>query len=243
VLFTARSEVVAREAGIIASLDAVVGQKVQRGQVLARLQDAEQVGQLSTLETELESALVAYLQAPADPQVKQTLGQLRTQRDRARLGLDARTIRAPRDGFVKELQVRNGQRVTPGTVVLSTLDDTSTEGVSIIAFLPGGERPRLRAEQPLRLALPGYRGAHITSEVRAVSEVLGATEARARFLGDRLGDGLPLTGTVVVVEARLTSPEFESDGEKLRLHDGMVGLAEVQTQSCSLLQSLIPGLR
>ena len=44
VRFTGRSELIAHEAGTIASLDAVRGQKVERGQVLARLHDAEQVG-------------------------------------------------------------------------------------------------------------------------------------------------------------------------------------------------------
>jgi hypothetical protein len=127
--------------------------------------------------------------------------------------------------------------------VLSIVEATSAEGLKVIAFLPGGERPRLRAHQPLRLTLPGYRGAHIASEVRAISEVLGAAEARARFLGNRLGDSLPLTGTVVVVEARLGSPAFEADGETFQLHDGMIGQAEVQMQSRSLLESLIPGLR
>jgi len=242
VQFTGRSELIAHEAGTIASLDAERGQHVERGQVLARLHDAEQVGQLRTLETEFESKLVAYLQSPADPAVKQALGQIRSQRDSARLGVESRTIRAPQAGIVKEVLVRNGQRVEPGTVVLSIVEATSAEGLKVIAFLPGGERPRLRAHQPLRLTLPGYRGAHIASEVRAISEVLGAAEARARFLGNRLGDSLPLTGTVVVVEARLTSPEFEADGEMFQLHDGMIGQAEVQMQSRSLLESLIPGL-
>jgi multidrug efflux pump subunit AcrA (membrane-fusion protein) len=242
VQFTGRSELIAHEAGTIASLDAQRGQKVERGQVLARLHDAEQVGQLKSLEIEFESKLVAYLQSPADPAVKQALGQIRSARDSARLGVESRTIRAPQAGIVKEVLVRNGQRVEPGTVVLSIVENTSAEGLKVIAFLPGGERPRLRAHQPLRLTLPGYRGAHIESEVRAISEVLGATEARARFLGDRLGDSLPLAGTVVVVEARLTSPEFEADGETFQLHDGMIGLAEVRMQSRSLLESLIPGL-
>jgi len=242
VQFTGRSELIAHEAGTIASLDAQRGQKVERGQVLARLHDAEQVGQLKTLETEFESKLVAYLQSPADPAVKQALGQIRSQRDSARLGVESRTIRAPQAGIVKEVLARNGQRVEPGTVVLSIVETTSAEGLKVIAFLPGGERPRLRAHQPLRLTLPGYRGAHIASEVRAISEVLGAAEARARFLGDRLGDSLSLAGTVVVVEARLTSPEFEADSEHFQLHDGMIGQAEVQMQSRSLLESLIPGL-
>ncbi len=243
VQFTGRSELIAHEAGTIGSLDAVRGQPVQAGQVLARLHDAEQVGQLRTLETEFESKLVAYLQSPADPQVKQALSQIRSARDSARLGVEARTIRAPHAGIVKEVLVRNGQRVEPGSVVLTVVEQASAEGIKVIAFLPGGERPRLRAHQPLRLTLPGYRGARLLSEVRAISEVLGAGEARARFLGDRLGDSLPLSGTVVVVEARLTSAEFEADGEHFLLHDGMIGLAEVQMQSRSLIQSLIPGLR
>ena len=243
VQFTGRSELIAHDPGTIGALEAARGQRVQRGQVLARLHDAEQVGQLKTLEVEFESKLVAYLQSPADPAVKQALGQIRSARDSARLGVESRTIRAPHDGVVKEVLVRNGQRVEPGTVVLTIVEQASAEGIKIIAFLPGGERPRLRAHQPLRLTLPGYRGAHLLSEVRAISEVLGANEARARFLGDRLGDSLPLAGTVVVVEARLTTAEFEADGEKFQLHDGMIGLAEVQMQSRSLLQSLIPGLR
>jgi multidrug efflux pump subunit AcrA (membrane-fusion protein) len=241
--FTGRSDLIAHEAGTIASLDAVRGQSVVENQVLARLHDAEQVGQLRTLETEFESKLVAYLQSPTDPAVKQALGQTRSARDSARISVESRTIRAPHAGVVKQVLVRNGQRVEPGTVVLSLVENNSTEGLKLLAFLPGDERPRLRAHQPLRLTLPGYRGARITSEVRAISEVLGAAEARARFLGDRLGDSFPLTGTVVVVEARLESAEFESDNERFQLHDGMVGLAEVQLQSRSLIQSLIPGLR
>ncbi|HEX8111428.1 MAG TPA: hypothetical protein VF516_27045, partial [Kofleriaceae bacterium] len=112
----------------------------------------------------------------------------------------------------------------------------------VIAFLPGGERPRLRAHQTLRVTLPGYRGVYLESEVRAISEVIGAAEARGRFLSDRLGDSVPLTGTVVVVEGRLSSPTFEADGETFQLHDGMIGQAEVQLQSRSVLESIIPGL-
>ncbi len=243
VRFTGRSDLIAHEAGTIASLEAVRGQKVERGQVLARLHDAEQVGQLKSLETEFESKLVAYLQSPSDPAVKQALGAIRSQRDSARLGVESRTIRAPAAGIVKEVLVRNGQRVEPGSAVLSIVESTAAEGLTVIAFLPGDQRPRLLPHQPFRLTLNGYRGAHITSEVRAISEVLGAAEARAQFVGDRLGDSLPLSGAVVAVEARLTSPEFEADGETYQLHDGMIGIAEVRMQSRSLLQSLIPGLR
>lgn len=244
VQFTGRSELIAHEAGTIGSLDAVRGQRVAAGQVLARLHDAEQVGQLRTLETEFESKLVAYLQTPSDPAVKQALGQVRSQRDSARIGVEARTIRAPYAGVVQEVLVRNGQRVEPGTAVVTLVDSAGgVEGLKVIVFLPAGERPRMRAHQTIRLTLPGYRGAHLASEVRAISEVLGAAEARARFLGNRLGDSLPVNGAVVVVEGRLPSATFKADNETFQLHDGMIGIAEVQMQSRSLLVSLIPGLQ
>jgi len=185
---------------------------------------------------------VAYLQSPSDPAVKQALGAIRSQRDSARLGVESRAVRAPHAGVVKDVMVRNGQRVEVGSVVLSIVKNPAAEGLKVIAFLPGADRPRLRAHQPLRVTLPGYRGVYLESEVRAISEVLGAAEARARFLRDRLGESVPLTGTVVVVEGRLTSPTFEADGETFQLHDGMIGLAEVQLQSRSLLESVIPGL-
>ena len=242
VQFTGRSELIAHEAGTIASLDVAPGQKVERGQVLARLHDAEQLGQVKSLDTEFESKLVAYLQSPSDPAVKQALGQIRSQRDSARLGVESRTIRAPHPGVVKEVLVRNGQRVEVGNVVLSLVQDSTAEGLKVIAFLPGSERPRLRAHQPLRVALPGYRGVYLETEVRAISEVLGGAEARARFLRDRLGDSVPLTGAVVVVEGRLTSSTFQADGETFQLHDGMLGQAEVRLQSRSLIESIIPGL-
>ncbi|HEX3765731.1 MAG TPA: HlyD family efflux transporter periplasmic adaptor subunit [Kofleriaceae bacterium] len=242
VQFTGRSELIAHEAGTIGSLEAARGQRVERGQVLARLHDDEQVGQLRALETEFESKLIAYLQSPTDPAIKQALGQIRSQRDSARLSVESRTIRAPHAGLVKEVLVRNGQRVEVGSVVASIVADPVAEGIKVIAFLPGGDRPRLRAHQRLRVSLPGYRGVYLESEVRAVSEVIGAAEARARFLSDRLGDSVPLTGTVVVVEGRLTSPTFEADGETFQLHDGMIGHAEVQLQSRSVLESVIPGL-
>ncbi|HEX3477622.1 MAG TPA: HlyD family efflux transporter periplasmic adaptor subunit [Kofleriaceae bacterium] len=242
VQFTGRNELIAHEAGTIASLDVGRGQQVERGQVLARLHDAEQVGQLRALETEFESKLVAYLQSPSDPAVKQALGQIRSQRDSARLSVESRAIRAPHAGIVKEVLVRNGQRVEVGSVVLSIVADPGAEGIKVIAFLPGGDRPRLRAHQSLRVSLPGYRGVYLESEVRAISEVIGAAEARARFLSDRLGDSVPLTGTVVVVEGRLSSTTFEADGETFQLHDGIIGQAEVQLQSRSVLESVIPGL-
>lgn len=234
-------EVFAAEAGAIAWLAAVPGQRVEGGQVLARLDDAAQVDRLRTLETELEHERAAAPAAAGDPAAAQSLAAIRSQIDRARLDVESRAIRTPRAGIVKEVRVREGQRIDAGTAVLSLIDTTQEE-LKMIAFLPGDDRPRLRLHQPVHLRLPGYRGTHITSEISAISDVLSAGDARARFLGDRRDERLPLAGAIaVVVEAHLASPEFEADGEELRLYDGMIGLAEIELRSRSLLETLMPG--
>jgi multidrug efflux pump subunit AcrA (membrane-fusion protein)/CheY-like chemotaxis protein len=244
VRFTGRTEVVAFDSGSISRLEVAAGQSVKAGQVLARMRDLEQAALLRSLDTEFEHKLVAYLQTPSDKGVRDALGPIVSQRENAQAKLESRVIRAPKDGVIKEVLVRDGQRVEPGKVLLTIVEHGTTEGLTVLAFLPGSDRPRLRAHQHLRLTIPGYRGAELGGEVRAISaEVLGATEARTRFLGERLGDSLPLTGTVVVVEARLASAEFEADGQKFSLHDGMLGAAEIQLESRSVLQTVIPGLR
>ena len=242
VRYTGRSDVVAFEGGTIAALEVARGQTVTEGQALARLHDSDQMGRLRGLDNEFERKLVQYLQSPADPTVRQALAQIVSQRETARAGVEARVIRAPHAGVVKEVLVRNGQHVDPGKVILSIVETGAAEGLSLLAFIPGGERPRLRAHQHVSLILPGYRSARIDTEVRAVSsEVLGAAEARTRYLGERIGDSLPLNGTVVVIEARLATDDFEADGQHYQLHDGMTGIAEIQLASRSVLESVIPG--
>jgi len=183
------------------------------------------------------------LQTPSNPTVRQALQQVVSERESARASLESRVIRAPHAGVIKEVLVRTGQHVDPGKVVLSLVEDGKSEGWSVLAFLPGSERPRLRAHQHLRMILPGYRGAKVEGDVRAVSAgALGASDAKTRYLGERFTDSLPLTGSVVVVEAQLASPEFTADNQSYELHDGMIGEAEVELESRSVLETLVPGL-
>ncbi len=241
---TGRSDVAAQEGGTVSSLEVAPNQEVKRGDVIARLHDVEQAARLHSLDTEFERKLVAYLQTPADTTVRQQLSALVTQRDSAAAGVEARVVRAPHDGIVKDVLVHPGQRVEPGKTIVSLVDKSSDEGLLVLAFLPGAERPRVHARQHMRLSLPGYRGAQFDLTVRAVSQqVLGVTDAKDLYLGDRFGDSVPLgKQSVVVVEARVKSPAFESDGERYELHDGMVGTAEIQLASKTVLETLVPDL-
>lgn len=244
VRFTGRSDIVAFDPGTVTTLEVQRGQRVVAGQALARMHDAEQLARLRGLDRDFERKLIAYLQSPADTGVRQALAEVVSSRESARAGVDAKVIRAPRAGVVKDTLVRTGQRVDAGTTLMSIVEEDATEAISVLAFVPGSERPRLRPHQQLTLTLPGYRGARVTADVVAVSgEVLGANEARSRYLGDRVGDSLPLRGTVVVVEAKLSRPTFEADGQRYQLHDGMIGTAEIRLGSRTLFEMFIPGLQ
>ncbi len=240
---TGRTDITALETGTITALEVTPGQEVKQGQVLARLHDSEQAARLRAINTEFERRLVAYLQSPADPAVRSALSSLVTERESARASVEARTFRAERDGVVKEVHVADGQRVEAGKTILSLVDKGTREGMALFVFLRGQERPRIKVGQKMRFTLPGYRGAHVDMEVRAVSaEVMGGKDARDRYLGERYRDSFPIEGSVVVVEGVITTTSFDADDETYELHDGMAGVAEVQLASRSVLETLIPGL-
>jgi multidrug efflux pump subunit AcrA (membrane-fusion protein) len=226
----------------VTAIEVTPGQHVAENQVLVRLHDTEQANKMRGLDAEFERKLVAYLQTPADPTVRTALSALVAERESARASVDARVIRAPHDGTVREVLVTIGQRIEPGKVVASVAKKDVPEGLAVLAFVPGSDRPRLHLGQLVRLTLPGYRGAEVESRVRAISsDAIGAADARSRYLGDRLGDSVPIQGSVVVVEAELPKT-FESDGHVYELHDGMVGNCEVRLESKTVLETTIQGL-
>jgi multidrug efflux pump subunit AcrA (membrane-fusion protein) len=239
---TGRTDVTTYEGGTIIALAVAPDQAVTAGQELARLHDSEQAAILRAQSTEFERTLVAYLQTPGDPAVKQALSGLVAARDSARARSEARVIRAPHDGVVKSLHVAPGQRVEPGKTILSLVERGAEEGLSVYAFLPQADTSQIAAGQRMRFTLPGYRGAYVELRVDAISEPMGAADARDRYLGDRFKDSVPIAGQVVVVQSRLATPTFSSEGETYQLHDGMIGAAEVQLESRSVLQMLVPGL-
>ncbi len=234
-----RVEVTARTAGNVAAVNAVAGARVVAGEVLARLDDEAQAAQTAQLERELEARLRERLLAPSDPSTGEAVSRVRLELERARAALDERLVRAPVDGVIGAVRVRPGQRVEPGAMVSSIVD--AAGALEVIAFLPGGERPRIQPGQRMRFALSGYRDVHQDLTVDAVSaEAMGPEEARD-YLG-RVADGVDLRGPMVLVRAVLGA-EFAADGVAYRYIDGMSGSVEVEVATESLLGVLLPGLK
>jgi hypothetical protein len=111
---------------------------------------------------------------------------------------------------------------------------------SVVALMPGFDRPRLAVGMIVQVELPGYRTKRQQAVVDYVaSQVVGPDEAR-RSLGDPIGDALPIQGPVVIVRAHLTTRTFEAEGREYELHDGMLGKAEIKVDHKSLLRTLLP---
>jgi membrane fusion protein (multidrug efflux system) len=114
---------------------------------------------------------------------------------------------------------------------------------SVVALLPGHDRPLLRPGAPLRLRLEGYPDGSLVLPIDEIGDqVIGPSEVR-RYLGDTIADAVPVQGPVVIVRGRLPGPNFQADGRTFHLHDGMPGEAESRVRLESIVLIAVPGLK
>ncbi len=238
--FGDRVEITAFDAGTVGEVLVEPRQTVAAGDVLVRFHGPQEEVEWLRLQQEFALRLRQRLRDPSDRGTEQELIGTRTRMELARAKLDDRQIRAPTAGMVSDIRIRPGLHLVAGDVLLTLVTDTET--ASLLALLPGKTRPTLAPGQRLRLDLNGFPGAHQDLRVTAVGQdVIGPAEAR-RALGGTVADTVTVEGPVVLVETTLESTTFESDGQELTLHDGMLGRAEVKTRTRPLLFHLIPGL-
>jgi multidrug efflux pump subunit AcrA (membrane-fusion protein) len=236
-----RSDLTATADGTVSQVSVAPGETVEAGRLLVRFYGAREAAELSRLDHEFELQLINRLRDPADSGAQQALISLRAERELARSNLAERELRAPAAGTVSDIRVRVGQHIVPGQSLLSI--GRGEQRPSVVAFLPGEDRPLLKRGMPLRMEIQGYRYAYQQLVVDAVGdEVVGPAEAR-RYLGDEIADAVTFTGPVVKVEAHLPSGSFEADGKVRQYHDGMLAQAEVRIRSERVLVTLIPALK
>lgn len=237
---TGRTAIPTRVTGEIAEVAVAPGQEVAAGDVLVRFRAGAERAELAQADREWEDRLREYLLESASETAREALAASRTRVERARSVMEERVVRAPHAGRVTDVLVREGMHLAQGDLLLSIGE--SDARLTLVALLPGRDRPRLVPGMPLRLELSGYEHAYQDLVIEAVhDELLGPAAAR-RFLGPQVGDSLAVDGAVVVVKARLESSTFDVEDRTYTFHDGMLGTAEVATESRSLLASVIPGL-
>lgn len=238
-----QTDVTAKIAGTVESVEVRPGQRVEAGELMARLYGAAEEAELDRARREFELGLANRLRHPADAGAAQVLVGLRLQKRIAEKRLEERSVTAPHAGTVGDVWIQRGQHLTPGQVILSLHREGEDRRLSIVALLSGHARPLVAPGMPLRLELQGYSYVYQHLTVESIGEEsVGPAEAR-RFLGPGIGDAVGLDGPVFIATARLPSPTFEVDGRTYAYHDGILGRAEVKVRSERILLALVPGLK
>lgn len=236
-----RYDLLSPTSGIVSSVEVRPGKPVAAGQVLLRFDDSQQRDELARLDREFELQLIRGLQDPADAGAEAALIALGVPRELARAKVDERVVVAVQAGTVADVNVRPGQYVGPGELLATlTADDAMP---TVLVVLPASYSPRLRPGMPVELRMEGYQHSYQTAEVEAVgNQAVGPSEIK-RFLGPQLADTLPLSGSSVILRARLPGLTFRSGREVYRYHSGMRGQASVRLSSERLVLTVFPWLK
>jgi membrane fusion protein (multidrug efflux system) len=245
IAFEGSTAVTATAAGTVAKVLVHENEAVKRGDALVQLSSPDEISQLTAAETEWRNTEIQFLFDQTDPQLSKALVTAATTRDHALARVEARTIRAPRDGVVTNLHVKEGIAVPLGGYVMQITDENSE--IEVVAFLPSKDGPRIRNTMALQLELDGYTKARALAAITHVqSDAVSATEA-AKLGGEMLAESIAKelsTGTSVtwiVVRARLPSRTFQTEHHTYHYHHGMHAKVEVKIQSKPFIATLVPG--
>jgi membrane fusion protein (multidrug efflux system) len=247
VMFEGSTSVTASIGGTVAKVFVKENEAVKKGDPLIRLSSPEEAAALAAAETEWHDQQIQFLFDQTNEQARKSMKSAATNRDHELARVEARTIRAPRDGVVTNLHVKDGVAVQAGGYVMQITDENSE--IEVVAFLPSKDSPRIRTSMGLQLALDGYK-ARVTGMITHVqSDAVSGTEA-AKLGGEMLAESIArelqasaLTTTWTAVRARLPARMFKAEHNTYRYHHGMHAKVEVKIQSKPFLATLLPGIQ
>jgi multidrug resistance efflux pump len=243
IVFEGSTSITASAGGTVDKVFVKDNEAVKKGDPLVRLASPEEAAQLAQSETEWRDTQIQFLFDSTDEQVRKSLMTAATARDHALARVEARTVRAPRDGVVTNLHVKEGLAVQLGSYVMQITDENSE--IEVLAFLPGADGPRIRDTMPLQLELDSYTKARaIATITRVQSDAVSGSEV-AKLGGDMLAESIAKdlqAGTWIAVRARLPSRTFKAEHSTYNYHHGMHAKVEVKVRSKPFLITLLPAL-
>ncbi len=236
-----RMDLTAVSSGTVVAVEVQPGQRVSADQVLVRFHMAHEEQELKRINREFELQLLKLMRDPSDEGARAALSSLRAQRDQAQARVEERTVKAPQAGIISDVRIRPGQLLQTGDLIVSLV--AADARFSVVGLLPAQYRPMLKAGMKMRLELSGFKYSYRDLVIASVGdEVVGPAEAR-RYIGQELGDAVPIDGPVVLVRAQLPSRTFMSEGRSFRYYNGVPGSVEVRVRTRSVLVTIIPALR
>jgi len=148
--------------------------------------------------------------------------QLRAQLDAARWDLSKTTVRAPADGYVTNLALRSGARVTAQSPAMAFIDTSETIfGVEV----PQAFARHVQAGQPVEVTFKAFPGEVHAGRAEAVLQAIASGQVQPGGLAVSPADLRPLP---FVVRIALNDP-----GVARRLPAGSTGTAAIFTDHVS----------
>lgn len=184
-------QLIASSSEYLTYLNIIEGQAVEKGAVIARLNNVEQRARVAELQSQLEeqkrqlerlknlAATQATAQSMLDEQqtrVNTTVAQLESAQSR----LDQMTIKAPFAGILGLRRVSQGAYINSGSVI-TTLDDIST--LRIEFSVPERFIAELAVDMPLSISNVAYRNTEFTGRIKAIDPRLDPVTRSVRVHG------------------------------------------------------------
>ncbi|SDR64339.1 RND family efflux transporter, MFP subunit [Rhizobiales bacterium GAS113] len=179
-------QIVPSVAGEVVDVPVVANTPIKEGDVLFRIDPTTYNAQVQAIEAQLKLAelrLGQYSELQRrdtgrafDVQQRESeVDQLRAQLDGAKWNLDKTTVRAPADGYVTNLALRKGARVTTLTPAMAFIDTADTIfGVEI----PQIYTRYIEVGQPVEITFKVRPGEVYTAKVEAVLQAIATGQAQ-----------------------------------------------------------------
>jgi biotin carboxyl carrier protein len=236
-----RTTLTASSAGLVISVSVEPGERVHSGDELVRFYASDEQAELGAVAQEFDNQLAKLLLQPDDAVTREALVALRSRRELAEQRSARRVLRAPHDGIVGDVRVREGQLVEPGLRMIDLQGPVTS--ATVTALLPGRYRPLLYSGARMRFELDGFHLlTHELVVTRVGEQIVGPSEA-ARFVGRDLADAFSISGPVVLVQASLPNNAFEHDGQCYEFSSGMYGKAETVVRNEPIAYAFVPSLK
>lgn len=222
-------QVIPSVAGEVIDVPVAANTPLKAGDVLFRIDPTTYKAQVDTISAQLKFAELRLGQFSElqrhdtgrtfDVQQREAeVEQLRAQLEGAKWNLDRTTVRAPTDGYVTNLALRKGARVTAQSPVMAFIDTSET--------IIGVEIPQIYARyvetsQPVEITFKTFPGEIFTGRVEAVLQAIATGQAQP--------GGLAVAPPDVQAAPFIVRVKLDDQTIAHRLPAGSTGLAAIFT--------------
>jgi len=222
-------QIIPSVSGEVTDVPVVANTPIKEGDILFRIDAGPYEAQVRAIAAQLKFAELRLGQFSElqrreagrafDVQQRETeVAQLRAQLDGAKWNLDKTTVRAPADGYVTNLALRKGARITTQNAVMAFIDTSET--------IFGMEVPQIytryiQVGQPVEITFKTYPGKVYAARVEAILQAVSTGQVQTSGLAVAPSE---VQSVPFVVRLKLDDQEVAQ-----RLPAGSVGLAAIFT--------------